>query len=761
MSRAFLAALAALGLTAGCGKSNAVSQSRPQAAPTQQQEQPPPAASATAPDPACGSACPPVQPGDQGPRVDFTEPLSGEQVKGKLLRVRGTASDDAPGVEVQVSLDGHAWTPAPVSQGAFEVTLPLPALDGDFLTIHARATDSAGHSLLALQQVQVDNLAPQVTVDALTPAAAAAWLSGRLLGGGATDGSGVVALEADRGDGQGLLPAAYASGRWALTWVAAPDEDDVAHALVVEARDAFGNIGRARVDFRIDVVPPRLRITSPADGARFNAQALAVGAGAVPIAFQVADGDPAAFVREAGSNARLSSLEVVTDPADDGKTYAVKLEAVDGAGNTTTAQVQFAVDRRAPTAVRVAPPDGSVATARVAELEFSEPMDASGPAIEAFPPVSGTWSADRRTYRTAQLAADTAYTFTALPLADDFGNQLPPLPRWRARTPPQAPASGTVIATSVTDFSAAADEDGVLTVVARQGGVASIFLADPVTGAIASTHAVSATAGAQLLAGAHRVTDASGLPVRLASARVGGGLLPLSLWWKSGVAQPLAPASAFVHTRGFEAPGAGLIGTVSSNSIYQRPLAPNVALSVRPDHLAGVDGRWEVVELLSTGFIRQSFSCEPSSPTGPVVCAASPPFTQTGFGAQPRYSHAVTRRCSFHAYDDAAGNRVLWTEPFVASCRLGSCPQAFATQDSAASELQLGAYSASSVLAASRTALGIGVVELVPDASCRTVFGAGAVLAATGVASFRPVRVGDKPGLIWLDTQGTLRVFAP
>jgi hypothetical protein len=77
------------------------------------------------------------------------------------------------------------------------------------------------------------------------------------------------------------------------------------------------------------------------------------------------------------------------------------------------------------------------------------------------------------------------------------------------------------------------------------------------------------------------------------------------------------------------------------------------------------------------------------------------------------------------------------------------------------SELEVASSSATTAVGARRTSLGVSVFGFTPDASCNPLLGASATLNATNVAAFRPVRMRDRPALVWLDTAGTLRLFRP
>lgn len=745
---------------AACGESDAtLSQPKPKPSTTT-------TATATNPDPttSCGASCPVTPPADAAPAVAITEPASNANLSTKSVRVKGTASDDQPGIYVELSADGASWKPVLVSNGTFELDLPLPALDGDFLTLRARGKDFAGHLVEALQIVKVDNVGPTATVDAIPTAPPTAWLAGVPLEGKAEDTSSPVTVRVDVGDGRGFQSVPVAAGRWKKPYVADGSEDSASRTVQVEVKDAFGNLSVAAKTFTVDVVAPRITITSPLQNQKFNAADLAA-TGTVPVRFSVLDGDPAVIVREVGKTIPISGLEVNTLATDDGVAYSVQLEAIDSAGNRNTESIDFKVDRVAPRVTNLSPADGELVDLGAAVVKFSEPVQALQPAVSSSPSgPAGNWWPDRKAFEIPLTQADTAYTLTMGALADDFGNLLAAPAPWRITTRPMLPANETVIATNVHRFDAAADEDGVLTVIATEGSSAvRTFRVDTRTGQFIAEPVQPMWVGSQLRAWAHRSRIVGQSP-----SRVSGSLFiaPSGAridYWQNGAAQaPVYNTGALLPAPALdgEGPNLGRVGFFR-NQLYERQGRQSLAVAVRPDEVAFVDGRWEVVQLNPQGFSRQTFKCERPFPNAPLECSLTPVDSINLFGSTPKYSHAVTRFCSFHVYNDTAGNRSMYTEPFPASCRLGSCPAPQISTWNMQDDLMVGTGNATTAVSARRTSFGVAVQDFTPDASCNPVLGPAFALSKSNIAAFKPVRIRERPALVWLDTSGALHLFSP
>jgi hypothetical protein len=750
--------------TWSCGESSAtVQKTKPSASK-------PPATATPAPDagddsPQCPGGCPVPTPVDTAPQVEITEPVAGAKLSSKVLTVRGTAHDDQAGLELQVSTDATHWVHAPLVDGKYEVVLPLNDLDGERLAVIVEATDSAGHKLQTLQPIEVDNMAPRLSIDAIPSATAQQWLNGVALSGGAEDGSSLT-LKIDLDDGRGFQNATASNGRWSQSFVAGASEDYVEHVLTIEATDRFGNTTIEHKEFVVDVVRPRITITSPPWNTKFNAADLAA-TGVVPITFTLQDGDPKAFVVEQGKPTHLTSLNVQTSLTDDGVPYEVTFEAADSAGNIETINHGFYVDRVAPRVTRMFPDDGAQTSDSYATVGFSEPVQTTQPGFTTAPPtLPGTWSADRRTYQGNINLADTAFTLSVLSqLTDDYGNRATVAPApWRLTTRPMLAANGAVIASGVNLFSAATDEDGVLTVVAAQGSSARSYRADARTGGFIADAPVAVVPGEPLQAFAHRTLAPGASPHRVAGARViANTSLPRVDWWQNRTLMSTpSPAASLIPSPAVSGEGAGLgaVGFIR-NGLYERTGRASLAVAVRPDRVAAVDDRWEAVQLNANGFTRQTFLCSQPYANAAPACDVSPAWSQTGFGSTPRYSHAVTRNCSIHVYNDVNGRRTLFTEPFVTACRIGSCPTATTTTEAMTEELEVASATATTFVGARRNSSGVSLWSFTTDNACKWWPAMEGQLVANNVASFKPVRIGGRAALVWLDTNGTLQLFRP
>ncbi len=173
--------------------------------------------------------------------------------------LRGTTSDEFPTTRaprtVEVSMDGGRFQPAvvsPVGEGdssraSWLFPLDLPQLDGEAMTVVARAVDEAGNVSPETEPLTiiVDNTGPTLTHA----------LDGYMLTGTATDGSGVALVEVSLDGGASYEAAALGDGTWAydlpsvLSW-------DIA---LIRARDVLGNTTREVVV----LAPPQTRTYLP------------------------------------------------------------------------------------------------------------------------------------------------------------------------------------------------------------------------------------------------------------------------------------------------------------------------------------------------------------------------------------------------------------------------------------------------------------------------------------------------------------------
>jgi hypothetical protein len=761
-------------LASACGESKAtVLKPTTQKKPPQTTTQPPPTTEvvdAGAPPTCTADTCDagvPPQPTDLPPTLTITDPMTNARISTGAVSVSGSASDDHDGLKVELSIDGTNWTPATVSSGAFSGTLVLPSVDDDHLSLQVRATDAAGHVLNSFQPIEVDNVAPTASIDPVSPAPAAAWLAGVAIHGKAADTT-LTNVTVDLDDGRGPQTVPTTNGTWSATFKATGTEDFVAKTVRAVASDRFGHKTTVQQTFHVDVVAPRIAVTSPATNAKFNASSFA-SSGAVRVNFTLQDGDPAAYANQEGQTVHLTNvLDVQTSPSDDGKRYEFLLEAHDSSGNVGSTTVTFYVDRLPPFVARLAPAEGAITSDASAVVTFNEAVQIASGGFSASPALSGAFTAagQQFTFNLAGGSADTAYTVSIPAVVDGFGNAAPAQPAWHFVTKPLLPQNGLVIANGVTNFSAATDEDGVLTVMATQGNLAArSYRFDSHSGAmvVGPQVAITATGALQADAFSHRL--ATGAAERISGTRYTDASNVSHVdWWLNG-SHMTTPnqESALIATPALDGEGTnlGAVGFLHSNVSYDRSGRSSVALAIRADHVAAVDGRFEAVQVDDFGFSRQTFYCSQPFANAAPVCDMAPSLSQYGFSATPRYSHAITKNCSFHAYNDANGGRSLFIEPFIQGCKIGSCPTTKTLNYPASEELQLASATSTVAVEAWRVSSGVVVAEITPDASCNPNRTLAAQLFANDVVAFRPVRIGGKPALVWLDLNQVLRLFVP
>lgn len=705
-----------------------------------------------------------------GPRGTFTTPAPGALVSGTALRVSGEVADGTGVASVRVRLDGAGEAEATVTGAGWAATLALPEANGAPHELVATFTDVLGNSAQARLALTVDNVAPQPALVDPAPDAVvgAAQLAVRLV---AVGGASAVTVAL------GAQPAVSATALGGDVWQAAvsvPAEDFTPETLSVVAVDLAGNRGLAARGVRVDRVAPVLTAGAPGAGQKLNAAAFA-GTDAVTVSFGASDGDPQLTLEGFdGSGWRPgSSFAVTTSPADDPRAYPVRARATDRAGNVATLDWAFSVDRVAPRA-SLSPADGTRnLEPRQAAVTFTEPV--YGPTTQTEPlalspaaPMPGRWSPDHAAFTTAALAPYTVYQAAlAAGLADGFGNPVVGAAPTRFHTAAAVPASGAVLATGVRAFEASSSQDGALLVALERGTSAdawSAFAWDPVTGAWGASDYVppgeAAAVDFRVLASRSVQPDLSAVAVNAVSyANLAGRFTEYSI---GGAAQH-AFAIAVVPTPPM--PSAGLDGTGAVGFIYRQAYtrAPSVtvALGSVPWALAPGSRRWTAWGIDSAQTLTlEDYGCGYAPGPDTWSCGrVSRSLPGTSWDA-----HAVvspTGLCQA-ASTASAGGRQLSTSTW--SCLRGGCGASPLTTRAAPGEgLRLAPFAGAgedALLGAWQVPGGVQLGKL-SSASCDGSFVPLGPPLAGAFSRFRPVQLGNKPALLYIDGAGNLKVYAP
>jgi len=178
------------------------------------------------------------------PVITITSPEPGDYVSGPVVTVSGVVSD-ASAVTVTLGGDVVVVGPKGVFSGEVQVA------DGE-TAIAATAVDQAGNTATAQVTVNVDSIAPQVTIT--SPA------DGLITSVGEVEVTGKVADDSPVIVRVNFVEVPVTNGAFAYT-VGLLMEG--AAALVVEATDQAGHTSSATVTVTSDRTPPVITITSP------------------------------------------------------------------------------------------------------------------------------------------------------------------------------------------------------------------------------------------------------------------------------------------------------------------------------------------------------------------------------------------------------------------------------------------------------------------------------------------------------------------
>jgi hypothetical protein len=674
------------------------------------------------------------------------------------------------GALVDGSRDGVTWS----------AELTAPAREGP-VTVTVSAVDTHGNERAERFGLVVDGRGPVVRL--VSPAA------GALLGGPAQadvevlvevddDEPGTCEVEVTLEGGAPVRAELVPQGTQWSARVPLPDDDFVARVLEVVARDGAGNVSRLSRAVLVDRVAPVLTVAGPPPGARLNRASFA-GTDDVVVTWSVVDGDVSASTRAFRGEPHASTSGVVTTRAtDDGAAYGFDVVAADRAGNQAMVSRTFTVDRVTPTLRSVTPPASARnAEADVVEARFSEPVfgpTSASPAMELSPSTawSGAWSPTHDTWRSGTLTPATAFEGAFAALTDSHGNPVSLPAPLRFHTAAAVPASGATLATGVQGFEVAADDDGVATLALRVGGRLQVRRLSPLNGALeapwfdAPGQPAVVTVGRAVSAGTLASTRVEAVVTEASTGawRVGEGVVTAA----SASALIAAPPMSSVD-------GAGPVGVIAQALYTRGPFRQAVGAGVGP-RLAQSSSRWAALQV-EPGLVGWTqLECHRSAAGAPPreYCYARDFTPSLGAAPSPEVSAAMTPsgRCLVVAYEAAGGRAVAvaprldLTEACAASglaCPLSGVVQATMSPWPTLQVAPFSAGGADAVLGAWRTAAGVQLGLFGAAAGCAGPGFSplpGGTLSAT-VRSFRPIQLGNRAALLYIDAADSLKVFVP
>ncbi len=273
--------------------------------------------------------------------VHFTKPAPTDVLRGPIIDLAGTTNQDIP---VDVDVNGN---PATVTNGQF--TVKVPVTEGT-QTLHATARDAAGRTAYADQTVQIDTIAPIITVT--SPALGLITNAANVHITGTVSDASTVTLQLD---GQNVT---VTNGQFAAD---SPTLSEGPVTMKLVATDAAGNSFTQDINLVVDRTPPDFTIVSPADGVLVTALPVVVQ-GTVTDSTNVA-------IKVNGVDATLTSgaWQASFDGLPDGpRTFTIT--ATDAAGNVTTKSVTATLDTQPPQITITSPAPGTLTRFNVVDV---------------------------------------------------------------------------------------------------------------------------------------------------------------------------------------------------------------------------------------------------------------------------------------------------------------------------------------------------------------------------------------------------------
>ncbi|WP_244239108.1 adventurous gliding motility protein AgmC [Corallococcus carmarthensis] len=353
------------------------------------------------------------------PTVAISSPANGAIIGTDTVTVTGTSTG---ATSVTLTYGGTNYGPIPVdASGNWSYTLPVTLPEGSN-TVTAVSTDTAGNtSTPATSTFTVDLTVPTVAIT--TPGNGTSVNTGTVTVTGTTTNATSVTLTFD-GASYGPI-AVDASGNWSYA-LPGPLAEDTYTVTAVSTNGAGTTSATATSTFTVDLTPPTVAISTPADGSTIGTDTVTLtgtstGATSVTLTYNGTDYGP---IPVDGAGNWTYQLPVSLPEGS----VTVTATATDAAGNESTPDdTTFTVDLTAPEVDITAPANGvTVASGTVTVTGTStgatfvtvtfEGADYGPIAVDA----SGNWS-----YTLPGPLADGTYTVTAV-ATDAAGNESTP-----------------------------------------------------------------------------------------------------------------------------------------------------------------------------------------------------------------------------------------------------------------------------------------------------------------------------------------------
>jgi RHS repeat-associated protein len=401
-----------------------------------------------------------------GPILAISSPTAAQKIATSTTTVTGTVSD--PHL-ASVSVEG---LPASVSGGVF-TAVGVPLTEGT-KTLTATALDSVGNPTTASVTVEVDSLAPVVSLD--PPAESLVGSSSLTLTGSVSDPH----LQSVTVGGN---PAVATGNRFSVTVSLV----EGTQSFVAKGTDSFGHSADSNsVSVTLDSQPPELALdgpTLPTSGCFASGSTVTLSGsysdshppvGSAPISADLrrSDGSTATLSASVGSDGRSWSIPNVSLGTDDGRA-SVTLSATDRLGRSSRLLRSWPVDATTPTielSVDGAPFPGAQQGETVLP---TDPVETFGRSIAprafvrdgaAATPPSATWTLDGSPY-TEGTAIDAEGEHLLVARATDCAVHVGGahvrfrIDRTAVALLSTVPADGALLNAAVTTFSGTASGD--------------------------------------------------------------------------------------------------------------------------------------------------------------------------------------------------------------------------------------------------------------------------------------------------------------
>lgn len=330
---------------------------------------------------------------NDSPAVTIQEPTAKKLGVGKLLALRGSATDPEDGVLTGESLSWSSSLDGALGTGAsLEVSHLRPGEHELILT----ARDRAGAESRARVRVEITNEAPEVKIEEPSGTITIKVTDKLELRGYALDRD--HRLGPERVVASSLEWRSDKDGKLGVGESLTVDQlSGGTHEITLQAKDEYGKAGEARVRVKVENEPPRVRIRRPQDDKFFSA--------AEDVHFEVDARDPEAeldkndIVWRSNKDGLIGrGFEFDSDKLSEGK-HEITCTVTDKHGASAKDSVTILITNEAPTAEITAPQaNGS--------LRFSHTLLCEGRARD---PEDGNLSGDRLVWTAVKLATGKSH----------------------------------------------------------------------------------------------------------------------------------------------------------------------------------------------------------------------------------------------------------------------------------------------------------------------------------------------------------------